>query len=190
MGILLTALEACQYPFRTPEVFHLFEPTHKRVIDIESISEFRSSRACSIDVLDEESRHAVDTRMSCKGRSRSGTGTLPTVEEAPERPITPLLPMKRTSVARSWGEEWKYTDKVGEKRVAKADSAISGLSSSSSAYTLSDRSSEGAAPRRQKRPRVVSPSSSIGNLGKRSPLSTMRFVESYWKSVILILTFE
>lgn len=178
----MTALEACQYPFRTPEVFHLFEPTHKRVIDIESISEFGSSRACSIDVLDEESRRAVDTSMRAKGRSRSGTGTLPTVEEAQERPITPLLPMaKRSSAVRSWGEEWKYTEKKG---IPKSDSAISGLSGISSGYTLSDRSSEGSLSARQertrqKRPRVVSPSSSISNLGKRSPLSTMRLVDAH-----------
>ncbi|CAG8956375.1 hypothetical protein HYFRA_00003757 [Hymenoscyphus fraxineus] len=203
IGILLTALEACQYPFQIPDVFHIFKPTHQRVISITGVSEYGSSRACSIEVLDEESRRAVDTKPDVKGKSKRG-GSLPTVEEVPERPITPLLPVaKRSSATRSWGSDgWTYTEMASEKRgLKKSDSAISGLSHISSGYDVSDRSShrsshrssnltsnrsshvssnrssQGSLPRHQKRARVVSPSSSINNHNKRSPLSTMRSVE-------------
>ncbi|CAG8979431.1 hypothetical protein HYALB_00013439 [Hymenoscyphus albidus] len=203
IGILLTALEACQYPFRIPDIFHIFKPTHQRVISIAGISEYGSSRACSIEVLDEENRRAVDTKPDLKGNSKRG-GSLPTVEEVPERPISPLLPVaKRSSATRSWGNDgWTYTEMASEKKgLKKSDSAISGLSHISSGYDVSDRSShrsshrssnlssnrsshvssnrssQGSLPRHQKRARVVSPSSSINNHNKRSPPSTMRSVE-------------
>jgi hypothetical protein len=95
---------------------------------------------------------------------------------SPQRPITPLLPMAQKPRVRGWGEEWTHLVRdTGSKGLTKSDSAVSGLSRSSSGYISSNSSELSVSKRGQRtRPRVVTPSSSISNLTKRSPLSSMR----------------
>jgi hypothetical protein len=120
------------------------------------------------------------------------------------RPITHLLPMPHCSTSRGWGEEWthlvdeKSSEKNSDKKVlSHSDSGISfsydsslGYISSSvssqvstsqrSGYRISNHGSSHvssprtALARRVPRPRIVTPSSSISNFSRRSPLSTMR----------------
>jgi hypothetical protein len=121
-----------------------------------------------------------------------------------DRPLTPLLPTLRRSASRGWGEEWthlvdeKSSEKSSEKKVLlHSDSGISLSYDSSEGYISSSEGSHVSVSRRSgcrcssnrssqvsptsvvlarrvPRPRIVTPSSSISNFSRRSPLSTMR----------------
>ncbi|KAH8649631.1 hypothetical protein BGZ60DRAFT_550991 [Tricladium varicosporioides] len=199
-GIILTALEACQYPFQLPEVFHMAKKMTYRVSTFGTdILERSISRASSFN--DENTWLDKKRPVRHNSRDRIAQKPLPRLpalpaEDTPERPLTPLLQMAQRSNSKGWGKEWTHSSREGKrhsrerkrysrdskaKGMTKSDSAVSGLSGmsrSSSGYISSstDRSSDSSPPRRQ-RPRVVTPSSSISNLTKRSPLSSMRSAE-------------
>ncbi|KAF4612828.1 hypothetical protein G7Y89_g15545 [Cudoniella acicularis] len=180
-GIVLTALEACQYPFQLPEVFHIAKRMTWRVSASfeNAILERSISRASSFNegAPENDKVKAVKYKISAKQKPLPRLPSIP-AEDPSERPITPLLPMAQGSNSRGWGQEWTHNSR-GDKRkgMTKSDSAVSGMSRSSSGYISSDHSSDNSAPKRPSRPRVVTPSSSISNLTKRSPLSTMRSAE-------------
>lgn len=120
-----------------------------------------------------------------------------------ERPISPLLPMVHKTRSRGWGEEWTHVghDGIQTADTKDSDSAVSiarSGSDNSSGYARSytrsssdfarsspiyastsdrDFSSKNRISKRQPRPRIVTPSRSSSKLSKRSPLSTMRYVE-------------
>jgi hypothetical protein len=211
-GIILTALEACKYPFQMPDFFHITKKITCRVSSFgEDFLDRSVSRASSFDNDNpfETDKTEVD--------DRPGTNRKPLPERrsddsqaSTERPLTPLLQIPKRSTSRGWGEEWthlagerssgseKSIEKHSEKKVlSHSDSGISLSYDSSSGYisssesehvsgsrrsgyrSSSNRSSHVAAPRvlatrRAPRPRIVTPSSSISNYSRRSPLSTMR----------------
>lgn len=187
-GIILTALEACKYPFQTPKFMRLPETFSVRVSAFNSL----------VDLLDRIKSPTASRAPSVHNNSMSGKSQ-PGVQrplprrpsshsnEAPERPLTPLLPMTQRLKPRGWGEEWMYLLKeVSPKRKRKGlqrlDSAIS--LGSNSLSNLSDRNSACCCSKRSstsRRPactRNATASSNISNLSRRSPLSSMRYGES------------
>ncbi|KAK0130254.1 hypothetical protein ONS96_000777 [Cadophora gregata f. sp. sojae] len=101
-----------------------------------------------------------------------------------------MSPRKRPD-SRSWGEEWMHLAEesgLEKKSVSTSDSAISlsyeTSSGASESTSTSDRSSNVSVPRRvvvtrrsvhqRRMSRAVTPSSSISNLSRRSPLSSVR----------------
>ncbi|CZR56515.1 uncharacterized protein PAC_06404 [Phialocephala subalpina] len=231
MGIVLTALEACKFPFEIPDIFHASRRLTYRV------------SAFADDLLERSVSRTPSFRESGeKGKERSPASSVdekplprpPLVvsDASPERPVTPLLPMARPkrsesrSTVKGWGEEWTHLVKdmkggssdLGESGTKHSlDSAISLTYDSSSGYVSSsersshtrmssyastyrnsvigsgtyvtasrrsgvDMNSYTSGPRRapvarRPRPRVVTPSSSISNISRRSPLSSMRSAE-------------
>lgn len=186
-GIILTALEACQYPFQTPRCIHLPKTFTVRASAFNSLVDLldrikspNASRAPSVqnDSTSEKSQPSLQRPLARRHSYPS--------DEAPERPLTPLLPMTQQSKPRGWGEEWVYLLKeVSPKRKRKGlqrlDSAISLGSKSSS--DLSDGNPTCCCSKRSamaKQPscsKNVTASSSISNLSRRSPLSSMRYGE-------------
>lgn len=183
-GTILTALEACPCPFQSPEVFHV---ARKISVRVSSFEEDFLARSISASTLNQESEYEPkDQEPSLKQSiKRKPLPTSPSMGSeiseiseisSAQRPITPLLPMAQKTRARGWGEDWTHlVDDTGSKGLTHSDSAVSGLSRSSSGY-LSSGSSELSVSNRGQQPRVVTPSSSISELTKRSPLSTMRYV--------------
>ncbi|KAG0646591.1 hypothetical protein D0Z07_7373 [Hyphodiscus hymeniophilus] len=89
-----------------------------------------------------------------------------------EYPICP--PTSRKLTAKGWGDEWtRFVKDISKTSLTSTDSSAS-VSPSSSCSSISDHSSSTSVT---KRSRTVTPSSSISNLSKRSPLSTMRSIE-------------
>ncbi|KAE8447849.1 hypothetical protein EG329_010078 [Mollisiaceae sp. DMI_Dod_QoI] len=229
MGVILTALEACKFPFAIPHFLHIPRKFTYRVgIFADDPLDRSISRTSSFRESGEKSKGSTpDSSIDEKPLPKP-----PSVvsDVSPERPTTPLLPMTRPtrsasrSTTKGWGEEWTHLvrdmkEGSPEKNGAKhsLDSAISLTYDSSSGYvSSSERSShtrmssyasthrksaiEGgtyvtasrrsgvetnayaSGPRRapiarRQRPRVVTPSSSISNLSRRSPLSSMRSAE-------------
>ncbi|TVY18765.1 hypothetical protein LARI1_G002918 [Lachnellula arida] len=179
-GTILTALEACPYPFQSPEVFHVARKVSVRVSSFDE--DFLERSVSNASSFDQENAYATEKELSnvkesIKRKPLPMTppvgSEMPEVSE-PQRPITPLLPMGGRPRTRSWGEEWAHLiSDTRSKSLTHSDSAISGLSSSSSGYMSSD-SSELSVSKRERQSRTVTPSSSISNLSKRSPLATMR----------------
>lgn len=242
MGVILTALEACKYPFEAPDFLHLSQRFTYRVSAFaEDLLDRSVSRTPSLRQHSEKS----NTSSQSSNLNEKPLPKPPSVisDISPTRPITPLLPMAKPKITRSasntskgWGEEWTHLvremkEGIPEKNGTKnsLDSAISLTYDSSSGYvSSSERSShtrmssyastyrrsaiiEGgtyvtasrrtgvemnsyaSGPRRapvarRPRPRVVTPSSSISNISRRSPLSTMRFVELH-VTICCLLTF-
>lgn len=188
MGILLTALESCQYPFETPEALHIPIMITCRV---SSFGDDMLDRSVSqISFYPDENIYATEgprllaqehPKRKPVPQARTMPGDFP-----PERPITPLLPMAQRSRSRGWGEEWTHLvqDTSPKRGIRPTVSPISmsdvssGYARSSSGYaSTSDRSSVSqiSVSKRTSRPRTVTPSSSISNLSRRSPLATMRY---------------
>ena len=140
--------------------------------------ERRTSSASSFEaVIYDEKPSAISHRCSIKRKPLPKLTSMP--GEYPEgRRLTPLLPMAKRPTSRGWGEEWTHLVRdtsLRGKGISNSDSAIS-LSSDSSGYMSSyGSSSDLSVSKRQGRPRTVTPSSSISNLSRRSPLSTMRY---------------
>jgi hypothetical protein len=172
MGVILTSLEACQYPFQPPAFLgiekEIIAPTSPYGND--AMDGFRTlaiNRRIPIQRL--PSSRLASPRTKPLPRAPSAM-----ILEEPERPLTPLLPMAEIPRQRGWGEEWRHLARQSAKgSLTKSDSAISGLSRSSSGYfssmTQCSRSSQ-----ERKEPRTITPSSSISNHKRRSPLSTVR----------------
>ena len=200
-GIILTSLESCQQPFEAPQFIHRRIKRRENAIvdDIEAYQRSVSQTSLYHDEHGAMTEKPNELKESLKPETPKSTAVS---GEWPERRLTPLLPSLPTRTkSRGWGEEW--THQTTEKKLAMkhSDSAISmsisessyGSRRSSSAYA---RSSSGYArsstvsgyasnsdresnPRRtpSQRPylqRSVTPSSSISNISRRSPLSTMR----------------
>lgn len=179
--MILTILESCKYPFQMPEFFQIARRMTLRVGSSgeDPILDRSVSRTSSFEELRRTSpKSSTDKRPLPKPPSEDG-----------ERPITPLLPMARRSTSRSrgWGEEWIHTNSRTflERKISggNSDSAVSLTYDSSEGYiSSSDRSSHVSASRRPStgvarrvaRPRTITPSSSISNISRRSPLSTVR----------------
>ncbi|KAG9233935.1 hypothetical protein BJ875DRAFT_441769 [Amylocarpus encephaloides] len=173
-GIILTGLEACEHPFQCPGAFGIPKRAARRPSFLDD-EELDVSRRGSIDIRTDEARRNGNQRERMREKPLPRIPTFPTISELPERSLTSLLPMRQASKPQSWGNGSRHLVKEpGKKGLTKSDSAVSGLSRSSSGYISSDHSSEDSGPRRQKRPTVSTPSSSISNLTKRSPLSTVR----------------
>lgn len=155
------------------------------------------SRASSFDagpiIEGEKPQQAMAQKSSIERKPLPQTPS--EISEAPERPLTPLLSMSRRNRpgSRSWGEEWIHLAKEGDlekKSASTFDSAVSlsyeTSSGASENMSTSDRSSHLSMPRRavvtrrpvhqRQRSRTVTPSSSISNLSRRSPLSSIRYV--------------
>jgi len=182
-GMILTALEACPYPFQSPEVFHVARKISVRVSSfgedflersISSVSSFNHENAYEPErpeptILKESIRRKPVPKTPSAVSGMADISSL-------HRSIAPLLAITQKTRIRDWGEEWTHlVNDTGSKGLTHSDSAVSGLSRSSSGY-LSSGSSELSISNHGKRSRTVTPSSSISNLTKRSPLSTMRYV--------------
>jgi hypothetical protein len=206
-GIILTALEACKYPFQMPDFFDITKKITCRVSSFgEDILDRSVSRASSFDndnPFETEKTEVINHKPSI---NKKALPERPSDESqaSNDPPLKPLLPMPWRSTSRGWGEEWthlvneKSSEQNPEKKVpSHSDSGISLSCDSSEGYisssgdshvsasrrsgsrSSSHRSLQGSPPRapmakRAPRPRIVTPSSSISNLSRRSPLSTMR----------------
>lgn len=117
-------------------------------------------------------------------------------DEAPARPITPLLPMVQRQSSR-WGDEWRHLLKdtsTSPKRKRRAlPRLVSGFSltskSSGSSSGSSKSSSSGSTPRRCRECRcteVVTPSTSISNKSHRSPLAALRYLLKQYERGLLL----
>ncbi|KAI9047300.1 hypothetical protein LZ554_008748 [Drepanopeziza brunnea f. sp. 'monogermtubi'] len=199
-GIILTALESCKYPFGTPAFLKI--KTESRGDPFDSIMDRSVSRDSSFDsgeVFDSDKLTSVDPQKGPeKGIQRKPLLRAISEKSAvAERPTTPLLVIRgrAKSVSNDWGEEHALRSNVGVHKQTEslADSAISlsdDTSSESSCYTSkssSRQSSDFTIPRKAviaRRPvsqrstsRRVTPSSSISNHSRRSPLSSVRSAE-------------
>ncbi|TVY33184.1 hypothetical protein LOCC1_G007934 [Lachnellula occidentalis] len=176
-GTILTALEACPYPFQSPEVFHVARKVSVLVSSFdEELLERSASNASSFDPENAYVTEKKDPSSVKESIRRKPLPVTPSVGSQmsevsePQRPTTPLLPMEVKTRARDWGEEWAHlVNDTRRKGLTHSDSAVSGLSS-----YMSSESSELSVSKSERQPRTVTPSSSISNLSKRSPLATMR----------------
>jgi len=162
------------------------------------------SRASSFDNDNpfETNKAEVDNQQSGTSRQAVPERRSDDSEASTDRPMTPLLQIPKQSTSRGWGEEWthlasessaseKSLEKPSEKKIlSHSDSGISLSYDSSSGYISSSESEHVSGSRRNRRshvtvpravvtrraprPRIVTPSSSISNYSRRSPLSTMR----------------
>ncbi|KAH7324038.1 hypothetical protein BKA65DRAFT_598540 [Rhexocercosporidium sp. MPI-PUGE-AT-0058] len=194
-GVILTALESCKYPFEIPNILVTRKINFRGTPFGDDILDRSVSRASSFDAgaifEGEKPRGAAAQKSSIERKPLPQTPS--EISEAPERPLTPLLTMSRRdrSGSKSWGEEWVHLRKQSgaeKKSTSTSDSAVSlsyETSSGASEYmSTSDRSSHVSMPRRavvsrrpvrqRPRSRTVTPSSSISNLSRRSPLSSVR----------------
>ena len=129
------------------------------------------------DEIYEEKPRALIVRSSIKRKPLPKSTSMPG-EFPEERRLAPLLPLARRPASRGWGEEWRHLvrDTSGKgQRFSTADSAISFCSDSSGHLSSLGSRSDLSISKRHGRPRTVTPSSSISNLSRRSPLSTMRY---------------
>jgi hypothetical protein len=185
-GIILTAFEACKYPFQVPDPFHKKKVTCRVSSFGDDILDYSISRGPSVhhkniyEVEKPTISHQASLELLTEIQSISNA-------KPPQRPLTPLLPTAQQSRARGWGEEWTHLTKedgLERRGMTNSDSGISMSYNSSSGYiSSSDESSyksrkqRSAMTKRPGRPNVITPSSSISNLSRRSPLSTMRYVK-------------
>ncbi|CZT50791.1 uncharacterized protein RSE6_11843 [Rhynchosporium secalis] len=195
-GVILTALESCKYPFELPPMLFMrkinFRTSPSGSGD--DILDRSVSRKSSFDIapilVGEKPRDAMAQKTSIEKKPLPQTPS--SISEAPERSLTLLLPISQMdrSGSKSWGEEWVHLrnqSRVVKKSISTFDSAVSlsyETSSGASEYlTTSDRSSHVSMPRiavtrnpvhQRPRSRTVTPSSSISNLSRRSPLSSVR----------------
>ena len=171
----MTAFESCCDPFQIPGSLHIPQTMTCQVSSFGSEISDKSMRA---SVRDEESVFEDIQHLSAMERPKINRKPLPPKlaqlqkSKIPgEFPISPPMEQK----PRGWGEEWIHLARD------TSSNAMSGIASSgsvweSSNYTKSSyQSSETSFSRKASRPRNVTPSSSISNLSRRSPLSTMRY---------------
>ncbi|EPE33808.1 hypothetical protein GLAREA_06821 [Glarea lozoyensis ATCC 20868] len=162
MGVILTSLEACQYPFQPPAILEI----EKEII--------APASPYGNDAMDGFRTLAINRRTPIQRLPSSRLTSLKTkplprapssiILEESERPLTPLLPMAEIPRQRGWGEEWRHLARPPTNRgLKKSDSAISGSSRSSW---------------ERKESRTITPGSSISNIKRRSPLSTVRSANS------------
>lgn len=178
VSIILTALESCQYPVQTPEALRIRLITCRVSSFGDDIRERSISDVSSFeDEIFEEEPRAINHRCSIK-RKPLPKSTLMPGDYPLERALSPLLPMAKRPSPRGWAEEWTHLVRDTSskwKGISNSGLAIS-LSSVSSWYlSSSGSSSDLLISKRKRRPRTVTPSSSISNLSRRSPLSTMRY---------------
>ncbi|KAL3423140.1 hypothetical protein PVAG01_04887 [Phlyctema vagabunda] len=192
-GIILTALESCQHPFQGPRCFSGVKcrvSAFEHDINIRPISSSTSSSE-EKSVEGDQIRWQNNVKRKPLAPPPFVTmmgGDLPS-DYIIERPaVSPLLPPVRSkSLQKSWDEAWKHLaadtsedDQPEKKPLSKSLSLNSvsstGSSGRSSNSTLSDGTADSLS-KRHGRPRTVTPSSSISNLSRRSPLSTMRSAE-------------
>jgi hypothetical protein len=138
--MILTALEACPYPFQSPEVFHVERKISVRVSSFGEDFLGRSiSRASSFNHENVNEPEKQEPSILKETIRRKPLPTTPSVVSemsevcSSQRPITPLLLMTGKPRARGWGEEWTHLVKdTGSKGLTHSDSAVSGLLRSSS----------------------------------------------------------
>jgi len=183
-GILLTALESRRYPFQLPT-----SATICKVGDCEDDIDALERGGSDISPYeDKQTPEKPKAKMEIQRKPvpRPVAKPQPVPDIWPERPMTPLLPPK-VARSRGWGEEWTY----GEKALARPDSGISMASRSSSGYMNSESSrreisigymsSDQESLRKsailgRQRAKTVTPTSSISNMSRRSPLSIITYV--------------
>ena len=180
-GTILAALEACPYPFQPLEVFHVARKVSVRLSSFDK--DFIERSASDVSYFGQENAYATEKKDPTRVKESIRRKPLPITPSVGsemsdiselQRPITPLLPMGGMRRTKSWGQEWAHLVKdTSSKGLTHSDTAVSGLSTSSSGYMSSD-SSELSVSKRERQPKAVTPSSSISNLSKRSPLATMR----------------
>ena len=203
-GIILTSLESCQQPFEMPGYLHCRIKRKENAIadDLEAYQRSVSQTSLYHDELGEVIEKPQGIKEPVKIETPNSPKSTTVSEEISERRMTPLLPVLPTRTrSRGWGDEWTHPAIQRNLTMKHSDSAISMSTSesshasprSSSAYARSStyytrsstvsgnasNSDRGSNPRRtpSQRPylyRSVTPSSSISNLSRRSPLSTMR----------------
>jgi hypothetical protein len=83
--------------------------------------------------------------------------------------------MAQNSRAKGWGEEWTHLVQDKSSNAITRSESFTSNPTSSSYTSISDRSTNSSVSQRVPRPRIVTPSSSISNQSRRSPLSTMRY---------------
>ena len=193
MGVILTALESCNYPFQLPALIDR-RMVVCRVSDFGDDMDALERSVSKLSFLDTEKElpKKPSHEIPRKPVPPPKPARQPVPGEWPEQPITPLLPPKGAR-SRGWGEEWTPRDAGVKKGITRHDSAISlmtaGSGRSSSGYTRSStsigrvdsgysgfsdqKSIRKSAALQRPRARNATPSSSIGNLSRRSPLSTM-----------------
>lgn len=200
-GIILTSLESCQQPFEMPESLH--RRIKRRGSDIVDDIEAYQRSVSQASLYHDEHGDVTEEPKATNEPVKPETPKSTTISgEWSERRMTPLLPVLPTRTrSRGWGDEWTHPAMERKLTMKHSDSGIS-MSMSDSSYASQrsssayGRSSTGYArsstvsgyasnsdresnPRRttSQRPyfqRSVTPSSSISNLSRRSPLSTMR----------------
>lgn len=229
VGVILTALEACKYPFAVPDFLHMSKRVAYRVSAFaEDLLDLSVSRSGSLHQYNEKNKPNTSKSSSdCNEKAlpkppSEVSGGLSARSEAPIAAPQPSRVRLKTSNSRGWGEEWtsfvnvQARAPVRKDTKSSLDSGISLTYDSSSGYVSSSersnhtRMSSTASRRRisggvvdvvpymtvsrrtgmeayaygqrrgpvvrRVRPRVITPSSSISNISRRSPLSSMRFV--------------
>ncbi|RDW88313.1 hypothetical protein BP6252_00345 [Coleophoma cylindrospora] len=190
-GIILAALESCQHPFQSPR---LCSGVTCRVSAFgDDIVDGRPFSTTTIETIDEKSSElSAESKIIWQNNvkrkpvpSRSSTTTsIPgeyPEEASIDRPLTPVLLLPRTKSTRnSWGEEWKHLAQETQARpipIALSKSlSLNSLPSSKASEPRPGRF-DSCLSKRQGRSKTVTPSSSISNLSRRSPLATMRVAE-------------
>lgn len=178
MGTILTALESCYDPFQIPDFLHISRTITCRVSEFGS--ELFFVRSTRTSVRDDES--AVEDMQHLRAMEKPSVNrkTLPQRPRKPsvpgEFPMEHPPPMAQKPRARGWGEEWRHlAQDTGTIPMTRASSSTS-VSESSTYPGSSSQGTRTSVSKRVPRPRTVTPSSSISNMSRRSPLSTMRYL--------------
>lgn len=185
-GIIVTALEACKYPFEIPEAFtgvtcrvssfgdDLFDRNMSAITSFDSLP----SRQREQPTTTEESVAPVHPIEAPALPTQTVPGGYPL-----ERSLTQLLP-PIPSEASAWSAEVKnlvakemLERKENQKAVLVVDVGSKAFSGTKSSNPSRPNTKHKVAKRTGHRRKVVSPSSSIGNENRRSPLSRMRSAE-------------
>lgn len=180
----MTALEACKYPFEIPEAFtgvtcrvssfgdDLFDRNMSAITSFDSLPTRQREQTT---VGEEPVANVYPTEAPALPRQMVLGGYLP------ERSLAQLLPPIQ-SQASAWSAEVKdlvakdvFERKKSQKAVLVVDA---GSKASGEKYRTGYSHNKPRAPRKTGyRQKVVSPSSSISNENRRSPLSRMRSAE-------------
>lgn len=182
IGILLTTLKACQYPFEIPEQFTIGITCRVSSFDDDLLDRSISSGPLfgSYNVRTQARSAPIMQHPRLRRSSslkRSITGAYP--DERRLTPLLPVLPMIPVSQSQSWNDEWRrLVSDTGEESIVnekenRADSAISMGSEISSDYTHNSDSTQSKA-KTPRRPKAAILSSNISDRSRRSPLSRMR----------------
>lgn len=175
----MTALESSHDPFQIPYFLHISRTITCRVSEFGSEFFVRSTRT---SILDDDSVFEEIRRLSAMEQPNVARKPLPPRPPHPRKssiigefPMERPPPMAQKPRARGWGEEWTHLVQDTSTESMPRTYSSASVSDSSSSTSISDRSSDASVSKRVPRPRNVTPSSSISNMSRRSPLSTMRY---------------